>query len=251
MAEWIHPDGSIIKNTYQFNVQFRDPLYLGHNSTAILHFENLDLEKDGGSYKLHVFNDRCDQKQTFDVIVRSKWSVLSFRLCLIIIFFFTEPPVLYMRDTFVKTDENGIGMDLEIVGYPPSNITCSYKECPIVPGLTWPVFHKCQESQSVDSQLTQTSRTHQNAKIHYKPTQPGILTCDAKNRRGNVTESAKIHIQDSLKLIKTEQPQEVVEEDQVSISCFVSVYNFTGEIDFKRLDDKNILNIGKLIISYN
>lgn len=159
---------------------------------------------------------------------------------------FAESPTLHLYDQVLKTGET---IQASIIGHPESNMTCSYKECPLVPGSKWPVTEKCTTSQIVPVQLTaQATDFVQHATFGFKLNSPGILSCDAANLRGSVSKSVNIYIQDFEQDLKILIPDEVVEGDKLEIVCFASKYNFTKSGKLQRSDLGGLTNIGELIL---
>lgn len=161
---------------------------------------------------------------------------------------------MHLSDQIVKTGKN-IPFQAYIVGYPASSMNCFYKECPLVVGLKWPVYEKCNTLQIVPVQLdTQTKDFVQHAKIDLKPKLPGILSCDVNNSNSNSTEQkgnvkVNVVIQDFEKDLNILNPStEVIEGFSTEFVCQASNYNLTEPIIFKRIDEIVKTYVGKLMM---
>lgn len=160
----------------------------------------------------------------------------------------TGAPKIHLNDQVLTTGEIPI-LNVSITGNPPSNLACSYRECPLIEDSQWPLFDQCQESRIVDGEMSQPSKDFvQTAKLSLPSESPGILDCTVTNSQGSENKSAYVYIRDREDILQIDGPVEVIVGYGTQISCLASRYNFTDSAVLKPSDERNSSEFGKFVL---
>ncbi|XP_059619407.1 vascular endothelial growth factor receptor 1 isoform X2 [Phlebotomus argentipes] len=188
------------------------------DNECIFRIKRIEL-KDSGEYMLKAYNTMVDRNITVKLIVEEK-------------------PTVNVKDVYVMRNDEAL-VTCDCAGYPPSEIEWTYTPCIIAP--KWPTCDKADAITFGDNQVktTSSSSLFQQSQLRFTPTQPGKITCRAKNIKGEDSVSAEVlvgDLEESLAIWGVDDKYPVSVGDECSIHCGALVYNFTGPLHWYRGD---------------
>lgn len=78
----------------------------------------------------------------------------------------------------------------------------------------------------------QVDESHVQSTVERHMDAPGELTCIARNEEGVGQDTARLRVTDVPLGFTMEAPEEVVEGENVSLSCAISAYNYTDQLQW-------------------
>uniref|UniRef100_A0A6B2EPK2 Putative vascular endothelial growth factor receptor 1-like isoform x3 n=1 Tax=Phlebotomus kandelakii TaxID=1109342 RepID=A0A6B2EPK2_9DIPT len=188
------------------------------DNDCVFQIKRIEL-KDSGEYTLKAYNTMVDRNITVKLIVEEK-------------------PTVNVKDVYVMENEEA-KITCDCAGFPPSDIEWTFTHCLISP--KWPTCDKADSITFGDDQVqvTASSSLFQQSHLTFRPTQPGKITCRAKNPKGEDSVSAEVLVGDLIEPLHTwgvDEHNPISVGDEFSIYCGALVYNFTGPLHWYRGD---------------
>ncbi|XP_037960858.1 vascular endothelial growth factor receptor kdr-like isoform X2 [Teleopsis dalmanni] len=196
---WAKPDGTEISNTHKYEITTTD-------SSITLKIMKTEL-LDSGIYTLNASNGVITKQLQFRVNIK-------------------DSPIVNVDDIYVRAGELA-SLTCKVTSFPAANVSWTFTPCKITP--RWPSCDR-RYNQKLKSEPARfgNATIEYFYDVHFIPTQPGIIHCEANN---SIVNAASAHvligdINENITIYGIDEDTKIARDDDITLTCASLAYYF-------------------------